>query len=192
YGLNLQTNYAKRYRFGGNFSFRLEKLMTSERGFPDFSESSIYNVRWSHQQDSKANPSSRFSASVNMGSSKYYRESVNQNNSGNFLNNNLSSSVSYSKTFPGDPEFRFSVTATHNQNTNTEELHMTLPTLNASISRIYPFAPKNCIKKGIIQTINFQYDLRGENRYRTTDSLFMKPERVPDAKTGPQHTIPLS
>src|SRR5699024_5890917 len=88
YGINLQTNYANRYRYNGNFSFRLEKLMTSERGFPDFSESSIYNVRWSHQQDAKANPNSRFSASVNLGSSKYYRESVNEENSGNFLNNN--------------------------------------------------------------------------------------------------------
>lgn len=192
YGINLQTNYANRYRYNGNFSFRLEKLMTSERGFPDFSESSIYNVRWSHQQDAKANPNSRFSASVNLGSSKYYRESVNEENSGNFLNNNLSSSVSYSKTFPGDPEFRFSVTATHNQNTNTEEINMTLPTLTASMSRIYPFAPKNGTKRGIFQNINFQYDLKGENRYRTTDADFLKPKMFQEARTGFQHRIPIS
>ncbi len=192
YGLNIQTNYVKRYKFSGSFSFRLEKLLVSERGFPDFSESSIYNVTWSHQQDSKAHPNSRFSASVNMGSSKYYRESVNEANSGNFLNNDLRSSVSYSKTFPGEPEFRFSVTATHNQNTNTEEINMTLPTLTASISRIYPFAPKNGTKKGIFQNINFQYDLKGENRYRTTDSDFLSPKMFREARTGFQHRIPLS
>lgn len=192
YGLRLESSYAKRYKFSGNLVFRYEKLLTSERGFPDFSESSIYNIRWHHQQDSKANPNSRFSASVNLGSSKYYRESINENNSGNFLNNNLSSSVSYSKTFPGEPEFRFSVTATHNQNTNTQEINMTLPTLNASISRIYPFAPKNGIKKGLIENINFRYDVRGENRYHTTDSLFFSPEMFSTAKTGFKHTIPIS
>ncbi len=192
YGLRLQSNYAKRYKFNGNFSFRYEKLLTSERGFPDFSENTIYNIRWSHSQDPKSSPNSRFSASVNMGSSKYYRESLNQMNSGNFLNNNLSSSISYSKTFPGEPQFRFSVTATHNQNTQTQEINMTLPTLDASISRIYPFAPKDGIKKGFIDNINFQYHLRGENRFRTTDSLFFTPKMFRNAKTGIQQSIPLS
>lgn len=192
YGLSLESNYALRYRFNGNLNFRYEKLLISDRGFPDFSESSIYNLRWHHQQDPKSNPSSRFSASVNLGSSKYYRESVNEMNSGNHMNNNLSSSVSYSKTFPGDPEFRLSVTATHNQNTNTEEINMTLPTLNASMSRIYPFAPKSGTKKGIIQNINFQYDVKGENRFKTTDSLFLKPEMFREMKSGIQHKIPIS
>lgn len=192
YGLRLESSYANRYKYSGNLSFRYEKSLNSERGFPDFSENSVYNIRWSHQQDAKANPNSRFSASVNMGSSKYYQESVNENNSGNFLNNNLSSSVSYSKTFPGDPEFRLSLTATHNQNTNTEEINMTLPTLNASLSRIYPFAPKSGAKKGILQNINFQYDLRGENRYKTSDSLFLKPEMFRDANTGLKHSLPVS
>lgn len=192
YGLNIESNYALRYNFSGNFSLRYEKLLNSERGFPDFSESSIYNIRWSHQQDAKSNPSSQFSASVNLGSSKYYRQSYNESNSANFLNNNMSSSIAYSKTFSGDPEFRFSVTATHNQNTNTEEINMTLPTLQASISRIYPFAPKSGVKKGIIENINFQYDLRGENRYQTTDSLFFKPEMFSNANTGIRHSIPIS
>lgn len=192
YGIRLDSDYVLRYNFNGNLSFRYENLLISERGFPDFSESSIYNIRWQHAQDQKASPNSRFSASVNLGSSKYYKESLNEVNSGSFLNNNLSSSVSYSKTFPGEPEVRLSVTATHNQNTNTEEINMTLPTLQTSVSRIYPFAPKTGSKKGILQNINFQYDLRGENRYRTTDSMFMKPQMFKDAKTGIKHSIPIS
>ncbi len=192
YGFSMESNYALRYRFNGNLNFRYEKLLISDRGFPDFSESSIYNLRWHHQQDPKSNPSSRFSASVNLGSSKYYRESVNEMNSGNHMNNNLSSSISYSKTFAGDPEFRISATATHNQNTNTEEINMTLPTLNASMSRIYPFAPKSRAKRGIIQNINFQYDVKAENRFKTTDSLFFKPEMFKDIKSGIQHKIPIS
>ena len=69
---------------------------------------------------------------------------------------------------------------------------MTLPTLQTSVSRIYPFAPKVGTKKGIIQNINFQYNLRGENRILTTDSLFFKKEMFENAKSGFQHSIPIS
>ncbi|WP_338733987.1 putative LPS assembly protein LptD [Mangrovimonas cancribranchiae] len=192
YGLRMESNYAKRYRFSGNLGFRYENLITSERGFPDYARNTIYNIRWSHSQDSKASPNSRFSASVNLGSSRYYRSSLNQVNSPSFLNNNMSSSVSYSKTFPGEPQVNASITATHSQNTNTESVNMTLPTLQASVSRIFPFAPKNGTKKGIIQNINFQYNLRAENRIQTTDSLFFKKEMWDDARNGIKHSIPLS
>ena len=192
YGFRVENTYLYRYRFRGNLSFRFENLIQSERGFPDYSKSSIYNLRWSHSQDSKSNPNSRFSASVNLGSSKYYQQSINQMNAANFLNNSLSSSISYSKTFPGEPQVNMSVSATHSQNTNTQAINMTLPTLQGSVSRIYPFAPKVGTKKGIIQNINFQYNLRGENRILTTDSLFFKKEMFESAKTGLQHSIPIS
>jgi hypothetical protein len=85
-----------------------------------------------------------------------------------------------------------SVTATHSQNTNTKAINMTLPTFQASVDRIFPLAPKTGSKKGIIQNINFQYNVRGENRIQTTDSLFFKPEMFENAKTGVQHSIPIS
>jgi len=192
YGLRLESNYAVRYKFRGALSFRYENLINSERGFPDYSKSIIYNLRWNQSQDSKSNPSSRFSASVNLGSSTYYQESINQLNTSNFLNNTLASSVSYSKTFRGDPQVNISVTATHSQNTNTETINMTLPTFQGSVDRVFPFAPKTGSKKGVFQNINFQYNVRGENRIQTTDSLFFKKEMFDDAKAGMQHTIPIS
>ena len=192
YGFRVENTYIYRYKFRGNLSFRFENLIQSERGFPDYSKSSIYNLRWSHSQDTKSNPNSRFSASVNLGSSKYYQQSVNQMNAANFLNNSLSSSVSYSKTFPGEPQVNMSLSATHSQNTNTQTINMTLPTFQGSVSRIYPFAPKVGAKKGIIQNVNFQYNVRGENRILTTDSLFFKKEMFETAKSGFQHSIPIS
>jgi hypothetical protein len=192
YGLRLESNYAKRYKFNGNLSFRYENLINSEPGFPDFAKSTIYNIRWSHSQDGKSNPSSRFSASVNLGSSQFFRQSINQLNLASALNNTLASSVSYSKTFQGEPQVNMNVTATHSQNTNTEEINLTLPTVQASVGRMFPFAPKTGSKKGIIQNINFQYNVRGENRIRTTDSLFLKSEMFNDAKIGTLHSIPVS
>ena len=57
---------------------------------------------------------------------------------------------------------------------------------------MYPFAPKNGSKKGLIQNINMQYNVRGENRIQTTDSLFFKKEMFDDAKIGMKHSIPLT
>ena len=192
HGIRVENTYFYRYKFRGNLSFRFENLIRGERGFPDYSKSSIYNLRWSHSQDAKSNPNSRFSASVNLGSSKYYQESINQVNAANYLNNTLSSSVSYSKTFTGEPQVNLSLTATHSQNTNTQTINMTLPSFQGSVSRIYPFEPKVGTKKGIIQNINLQYSVRGENRITTTDSLFFKKEMFDSAKTGLQHNIPIS
>ena len=192
YGLRVDNQYNKRYKFNGNLSFRFENLITSEKGFPDYSKSNIYNLRWSHNKDSKSNPNSRFSASVNIGSSTYFRESINQLNISSALNNTLASSISYSKSFPGEPAVNVSLTATHSQNTNTQQINLTLPTFQGSVGRMFPFAPKNGSKKGILQNIQLQYNVRGEQRIQTTDSLFLKKEMFDNAKKGMQHTIPLS
>ncbi|MFP4846007.1 putative LPS assembly protein LptD [Winogradskyella sp. PE311] len=192
YGVRLESNYAVRYKFRGNVGFRYENLLNSERGFPDFSQSTIYNIRWSHSQDAKSNPNSRFSASVNLGSSQYYQQSINQINQNSFLNNTLASSVSYSKTFQTEPQVNLSLTATHSQNTNTEDINLTLPTMQASMSRVFPFAPKSGVKKGAIQNINFQVNTRGEYRINTTDSLFGKSEMFDDALAGMRHSIPVT
>lgn len=127
-----------------------------------------------------------------MGSSKYFKQSINQANIGSSLNNTLSSSVSYSKNFNTLPQIRTSITATHSQNTQTEVINMTLPTLEASVDRIYPFVGKNGVKKGFIKNINFQYNLSGKNSIVTTDSLFFKPQMFDNAKIGAKHSIPIS
>lgn len=192
YGMRFESSYAKRYAFRGNINFRFENLISSERGYPDYSKQNIYNLQWSHSRDSKANPNSSFSASVNLGSSKYFKQSINQANIGSNLNNTLNSSISYSKTFQTVPQVRMSLSATHSQNTQTEQINMTLPTLQLSVDRIYPFAGKNDIKKGFFKNINLQYNLNGRNTITTTDSLFFKPQMFRDAKLGVQHSIPLS
>jgi hypothetical protein len=192
YGFRTESKYRKRYAFNGSLSLRFENLINGERGLPGYSKSNIYNIRWSHSQDSKSNPNSRFSASVNLGSSNYFRESVNQLNTPNFLNNTLNSSVSYSKTFKSYPSVNLSLTGSHSQNTRTQTVSMSLPTLQANMERIYPFVKRNGQKKGFFKNINFQYSVRGENRIQTSDSLFLKKEMFNDATYGMRHSIPIS
>ena len=174
YATRFQSSYANRYKFTGNVNVRFENNINSERGYPDYSRSKIYNIQWSHTKDPKSNPNSRFSASVNLGSSQYFQQSINLANIGSTLNNTLSSSVSYSKTFNSIPQVNLSLSTTHSQNTQTKQINMTLPTLQMSVDRVYPFVTKDGVKKGFIKNINLQYNLRGENQIQTTDTLFFK------------------
>lgn len=192
YGVRAQSVYSKRYKFRGNINFRFENQVTSQKGFDDYSRGTIYNIQITHSQDAKANPNSRLSASVNLGSSQYYRNSLLQQNLPNTQVNNLSSSISYSRTFPAYPSVNLSLTATHNQNTNTNVVDLTLPTLQASMERVFPFAKREGIKKGALQNINFQYDLNARNSIRTNDEDFLTGRMFDDAKVGARHRIPIS
>ncbi|MDO7703229.1 MAG: LPS-assembly protein LptD, partial [Flavobacteriaceae bacterium] len=192
YGLRFDTQYKVNYKYGGNLSVRYEKLVNGERGFPDYNNATVYNIRWTHRRDPKASPTSNFSASVNLGSSSYFVQSVNQLNDANFLNNTLSSSVSYSKTFPKYPRVNVSLTSSLSQNTQSQTVNLTLPTFQANMERIFPFAPKTGTKKGFIQNINFQYSTRGESRIITTEELLFKKEMFNDARAGVSHSIPIS
>ncbi len=192
WAIRSDSEYKVRYKYSGSVSFRYENLLLEERGFPNFQEQTVFNFRWNHVQDPKANPKSRISASVNIGSSSFFRESINQANQGSFLNNTMNSSVSYSQIIDAGPGMNLNISATHNQNTNTEEINMTLPTLQFSVNRIFPFEPKTGSKKGAIQNINLQYNVRGENRIQTTDSLFMTPAMFNNIDAGMRHSIPIT
>jgi lipopolysaccharide assembly outer membrane protein LptD (OstA) len=192
YGFRGDSQYNVRYKYRGTFSFRYENLINEARGLPEYSKSTVFNVRWNHSKDPKSSPNSTFSASVNFGSSDYYRQSVNQLNSPNFLNNNLSSSISYSKSFPEYPRVNISLTTAMSQNSQSKSVNLTLPTFQANMERIYPFVPKVGAKKGLFQNINFQYTSRAENRIITTEEALFGPNMFDNSKMGMKHTIPLS
>ncbi len=192
YGINISSIYRKKYNYNGTFSVRYENLINGERGLPGYGKSTVYNIRWSHSKDSKASPNSSFSASVNFGSSDYFRQSVNQLNTANFLNNNLSSSISYSKSFPGSAGVRLSLTANMSQNTQSKQVNLNLPTLTLNTARFYPFERKGKSKKGIIQNINLQYSSKLENRASFADDLLLKKGMFENAKSGVQHLIPFT
>ncbi len=192
YGFQGRSVYSKRYKFQGNINFSYENLVTSQKGFDDYSRTSNYNIRISHSQDAKASPNSRFSASVNLGSSQYYTNSLNQVNRNNSQTNTFASSISYSKTFPEYPSVNTSLTVSHTQNSRTQTINMSLPTFQASMERIYPFVKRDEIKKGIIDNINFQYDVNAQNSITTTEEEFFKSGMFDDARIGARHRLPIA
>ena len=195
YGLNSRSVYVKRYKFRGGFNLQYQNIVNSQKGFDDYSRSTSYNIQWNHSQDAKANPNSRFSASVNLGSSQYFQNSLRAQDLSNTQNNTLSSSISYSKTFPEYPSVNMSLTASHRQLTSasiTDNIDMTLPTFQASMERIYPFANRDGVKKGIIQNINFQYDVNASNTLKTNDTDFLTARMFDNAKVGAKHRLPIT
>lgn len=186
WGTRISSNYNKRYRFNGAIAVNFENIVNGIRGFDSYSKANNFNIRWNHSQDAKASPNSRFSASVNMGSSRFFRESLNQFNVAQTQNNTFNSSINYSKTFVGTP-FNMSVLLSHQQNTNTQSITMTLPSLTLNMDRIYPFAGEGGIKKNPIQKMGFNYNMQGQYLINTTEKDFFTSKMFETARSGIQH-----
>ena len=186
WGTRISSNYRKRYKYSGSFNFNFENNISGIRGFDNYVKSNQFNIRWNHSPDPKASPNSRFSTSVNLGSSKFFRESQNQFNVSQTQTNTFNSSINYSKTFIGTP-FNMNLTASHQQNTNTKKITMTLPSLTVNMNRIYPFAGKDGIQKTPIQKMGFNYTMQGQYLINTNDDDFFTSKMFKTARAGMQH-----
>lgn len=191
WGARAESSYRVRYKFSGGFNFSYQNHIQGIRGLSDYSKSSNYNIRWNHSQDTKSSPNSRLSASVNLGSSRYFRESINEIDQNQFLNNTLQSSINYYQKFVGTP-FNMNVSMRHSQNSNTQEIDMTLPSLTLNMDRINPFEGKGGIRKTPIQKIGVNYNMVGEYKINTTDEDFFTSKMFNDARAGIQHNLSAS
>jgi hypothetical protein len=134
---NVESNYGVRYKFRGNYRLNYTSTVFSEKGYPDYSKSNTFNVKWSHNQDPKARPGSTFLASIDAGSSKGYRNNLNST-SNDFLKSQLNSSIRYGKTFENSP-FNFGVSAAGSQNTQSKFVSIRAPQATLTMARIFPF-----------------------------------------------------
>lgn len=145
WGLSAASNYRKRYKYSGSFYFSYQDTQTGDKGMPDFTKQESFKVQWSHRQDSKANPFSSLSASVNFATSSYERNNLNSlYNPQTMTQSTRTSSVSWSTTF-SSIGMSLSSTANLSQNMRDSSIAMTLPDLNISISRFYPFRRKKMV-----------------------------------------------
>ncbi len=184
------TSYRLRYRFSGSFGFSYANNITSYKGLPDYAQSTNYRLNWSHSQDAKASPGSRFSASVNMSSSGYDRE--NSYNVADHVTTTRQSSVSYSRNWAGTP-FSFSTSLNQSQNVENKTIMLNLPKASLTVARIYPFKPKTVVGKARwYHDITTQYTASVDNKIDTYDSLFFTSAMWKNMKNGFKHEVPLS
>ncbi|MBQ7221974.1 MAG: LPS-assembly protein LptD [Bacteroidales bacterium] len=160
WALDLNTRYKKRYAYDGSVGIGYSVDIIGERGTNEFSESKNFSVRWSHAMDTKAVPGTSFRASVNFSSPR--NNVYNSRNINDAIQNQISSSISYSKTFSFG---NLSINALHSQNSRDSSYSFTLPNITFSVNRFYPFRNKNRVgKEKIYEKISFSYNTSFQNR----------------------------
>ena len=191
YGVKLVSNYKKRYKFNGYVELSHNSLRNSQPEFPDFSVQNNFFVKWRHQQDPKARPSTSFSANVNAGTATNFSNGLTTSTQ-DYLTNTFTSSIAFSKRWLGKP-YTLNVNLSHSQNTQTNIVNVTLPQIAFNIQRIYPFKRKNQIgKQRWYEKIGISYSLRMENRVTTTDSTFFTRGTLDKMRNGIIQSIPIS
>ncbi len=193
WALYARSQYRKRYKFTGNVSINYRSDVTGEKDMPDYSRATNLSVRWTHQQDSKANPYSNFSASVDFSTSGYNRSNINSYYNPNLNSQNTkSSSISYTQRFPDSP---WSLSASMNitQRTKDSTINLSAPDLNVNMSRIYPFKRKNPIgKEKWYEKISLQYSASIRNSIQCKEDYLLHSNFVKDWRNGVNHKIPVS
>ena len=193
WGLSAASNYNKRYRYSGSFFLSYQNTKTGDKNMPDYSEQKSFKVQWSHRQDAKANPYSSLSASVNFATSSYERNNLNSlYNPQTLSQSTRTSSVSWSTTF-SSIGLSLSSTANLSQNMRDSSLAVTLPDLNISLSRFYPFKRKHAAgDERWYEKISMSYTGQISNRIDTKEDKFLKSNLIKDWRNGWNHSIPIS
>lgn len=189
FGGKANTNYRKRYRFEGGLNISYSRKLNGDVELPNSTVENNFFVRWRHTQDPKAHPSSRFSADVNAGSSRYnkYSGSV----TGDYLQSNFLSNISYSKSFTGTP-FNFAANARHNQNTITKKMDITLPELSLAMNRIYPFKNKKRVTNTWYDKIGISATANARNDINAYDSTLFTNQTLHQMRNGMRFTVPIT
>lgn len=188
--VNAASSYRKRYGYSGRVTLN---YANTRFGFPeqtDFRVTRDFKITWNHNQDPKARPNSRFTANVTAGTSTFLSNAV--QNSADFLNNQFTSNVTYSRSFPGRP-FRLDASLQHNQVLDRRSIDLTLPKVVFAVNRVKPF--ERAVRSGQprwYEQIAVSYTAEARNQVSTTDSLLFKPQTLDAFRFGARHTVPVN
>ena len=193
WGISGASNYRRRYRYSGSVYASYQNSVTGEKNLPDYAKTTSFKIQWSHRQDAKANPYSNLSASVNFATSSYERNNLtSMYNPQTMTQSTRTSSVSYSTGF-SSIGMSLSTTMNLNQNMRDSSIAMTMPDLNISISRFYPFKRKQMVgKQRWYEKIAMSYTGHFSNSISTKEDKLMHSNLIKDWRNGMQHSIPIS
>ncbi len=190
WSVNFNPTYRKRYRYSGNMNFSMQTTKLNFKGDPDYLKNKSFFLTWSHSVDLRARPSTRMSASVNAGSTQ-----VNQlipNNAQLNFQNQLGSSITYSKTWAGKP-YNLTMSANHNQNNRTRLINLSLPDVGFTVNTLYPFQKKESVGSAKwYEKLGIGYNGNFRNQFSFYDSAFNFKRLIDTLQWGAQHNFPLT
>lgn len=207
WGLKSQAVYKKRYKFSGGFNLDFQKFKSPETELNPV-DYNTFRIQWNHAPETRGN--SRFSASVNAGTTSYFNNIISQNNFQTNTSSEFTSNVAYSKTFANTP-FSMSANMRHSQSVQTGEVRVDLPTVSLNMNRQSPF--KN-VQFEPLKTLNLSYNFNMQNSItnKVEQEFGVSNEFVPNngspdlipftvanlglllenARNGARHQIPIS
>lgn len=192
WGLAAQSSYVKRYRYSGNFNLSYLKSIYGEKGSPDYSKQTNFQVLWSHSQDAKANPNLNLSASVNFTTSGYTRNDINSYYSSAFTENTKSSTINMTYRFP-QSKWSLSTTANIAQRTQDSTLTVSFPNVTITMSQTYPFKRKRAVgDEKWYEKIRMSYSGQFQNSLTSKQDEFFKKSLIKDWRNGMKHNVPIS
>lgn len=189
WAVKAKSNYVFRYKSRGDIELSFAQNLLGEKYTPSFQKSNNFKIYWSHQQDSKSHPTTRFSSHVNFVTKSYNK--YNPTSANDYLSNEYSSSMSLSSSIRNF--FFFDAALSYKQNTLTSNVNIGLPTLNMSINQINPFRRKN--RSGSAkwyENITLRWNSQFSNQINTLDSMLLKPETWQNMNIGWKHDVPLT
>ncbi len=190
WSINLNPTYRKRYHYSGSFNLSIQNTKINFKGDPDYSKNKSFFITWSHSVDSKARPGTSFSASVNAGSTSYNRNIPNSNQA-NF-NNQLGSSISYSKSWKDKP-FNLTLSANHSQNNRTRLVNLSLPDAGFTVNTLYPFQKKEAMgAPKWFEKLGVGYNGSFRNQVSFYDTAFRFKRLIDTMQWGAQHNFPIN
>ena len=193
WGVSAASNYRKRYKYSGSIYASYQSTKVGDKNMPDYSKTTSFKIQWSHHQDSKANPYSSLSASVNFATTSYERDNLtSMYNPQAMTQSTRTSSVNWSTTF-SSIGMTLSSTVNLNQNMRDSTIALTLPDLNVSIARFYPFKRKHRAgKERWYEKISMSYTGQLSNSINTKEDKIMHSSLTKDWRNGIRHNIPIS
>ena len=192
WGLRAQSAYVKRYKYSGNFNISYLKTVTGDKGMPDYSKSTNFQVLWSHSQDSKANPNMNLSASVNFTTSGYTRNDLNSYYSNAFTENTKSSTINMTYRFPNS-KWSLSTTANVSQRSQDSTLAVSFPNFTLTMSQVYPYKRKRAVgDEKWYEKIKLSYSGQFNNSLTAKQDEFFKKSLIKDWRNGMRHSVPIS
>lgn len=190
WALSTTNNYNVLYKNNGAVYLSYSYYNIGDPDIPSqFKSQTSSEIRWSHFQDNKSNPSVRFGANVNYVNNQSYNR-LNSINTGQFLQNSFQSNVNFTKTFKLSS---LSINAFHNQSTiGYKPVEITFPSLTFNVNRFFPFKREKALRQNLFDKIGISYLLTVQNTYSGYDSTLFVGNITNNLKHGLKQTLPIS
>ncbi len=195
WGVEVDSRYNYIYKNSGDLNVSYKVLRTE---FEDtkarkltYVNTPTFSIRWTHRNDARANPNQTFGGSINITTNSDRRRYNNDFKS--VSQNQFGSGIQYTRKFPQYPNLNLQASMSHNQNTQTKQINVTLPDLALNVSSFAIFKNNKRIgEEKWYERINFGMNINAQNSFSGRDSTFFTRATLKSANVGLKYNANMS